>query len=113
MKIEEYKFGSFVIDGRKYLDDIKIINGKARCWSARERHILKLVDVKDLIESKPEIILIGTGASGLLQVSAEIKDEIMRKRIALYTDKTDSACKIFNEIIKKGKRVAALFHATC
>jgi hypothetical protein len=113
MKIEEFKFGAFRIDGRQYLDDIKIFNNKVKYWQTREGHLLKLEDIKDLIESKPEIIIIGTGASGALQISAEIKDEIMNKRIALFIEKTEDACKRFNELILKDKRVAAILHATC
>lgn len=113
MRIEEYKFGSFRIDGKQYLDDIKIVSGRVKFWQTRERHILKIEEMKDLIESNPEAIIIGTGASGFLQVSPEIRDEIMRKRIPLFVDKTESACKLFNDFIQKGKRVAAILHATC
>lgn len=113
MKIEEFKFGAFRIDGRQYLDDIKIINGKVRYWQTREGHLLKLKDIQDLFEGNPEIIIIGTGASGFLQVSPEIKDEIMKKRITLFVEKTELACKRFNDLIAKEKKVNAILHATC
>jgi len=113
MKIEEYKFGSFRIDGRQYLDDIKIINGKVRYWQTREGHILRKEEIQDLFEGNPDIIIIGTGASGFLQVSPEIKDEIMRKGIILFVEKTELACKRFNDLVNKGKKVNAILHATC
>lgn len=113
MKIEEYKFGSFVIDGRQFLDNVKIIDGRIMTWHPSERHLLKLVDIKDLIESKPEIIIVGMGASGLMEVSLEVRDDLMKKRITLYADKTEKMCKLFNELKPKEKKVAAIFHATC
>lgn len=113
MKIEEYKFGSFRIDGKLYLDDIKIINNKVKYWQTRERHELKIEEIKDLLESRPDIIIIGTGASGGLQVSEDIKAVLTTKRITYFIEPTEKACKTFNELSAKGKRIAAIFHATC
>ncbi len=113
MKIEEYKFGSFRVDGKQYLDDIKIVNGKVRYWQTREGHLLRLEEVKDLLDANPDIIIIGTGASGFLQVSPEIKDAVMQKRITLFVEKTELACKRFNDLVSKGKKVNAILHATC
>lgn len=113
MKIEEYKFGSFIIDGKQYLDDVKIINGKVRYWHDREEHLLKLENIKDLIDSKPEVIVIGTGASGSLKVPEDVKTELTRKRIVYLIEPTEQACKSFNSMVAKGRKVAAILHSTC
>lgn len=113
MRIEEYKFGMFKIDGKGYLDDIKIINNKVRYWQDREAHLLKLENIKDLVEAKPDYIVIGTGASGFIEVGPEIKNFIEKNQIKLIIEKTDQACSTFNELIKQKRKVAAILHATC
>ncbi|MEK6826341.1 MAG: Mth938-like domain-containing protein, partial [Nanoarchaeota archaeon] len=81
--IDEHKFGSFVINGRRYLGDIKIINGKVRHWEDREKHAVTVADMKSILESDPELIIVGTGNSGYLEMPAEIKDMILGRRIRL------------------------------
>ena len=111
--IEDHKFGSFVVDGRMYLGDIKIINNKARHWEDRRKHILTFDNISDLIESNPEIIIIGIGNSGLLKVPENIKEIIMGRRIKLFIDKNLNAIKKYNEALSENRKAAALFHATC
>lgn len=112
MQIQEYKFSSFIIDNKIYMGDIKIINNKIRYWD-REGHDLKLEQIKDLINVNPKTIVIGTGASGLLKVSDEIKKEAISKKIKLIIEKTEKACNICNELLKQGTNFAAILHSTC
>ncbi|MFH1591890.1 MAG: MTH938/NDUFAF3 family protein [Candidatus Woesearchaeota archaeon] len=111
--INEHKFGSFVISGRSYLGDIKIIDGKVHYWEDRKKHTVNFDDVNDLLESGPEVIIVGTGNSGYLEMPAEIKDIILGRRIKLFVDVNVNAVKKYNEAVSMGGKVAALFHATC
>jgi len=111
--IEEHKFGSFVIDGKSYLGDIKILGSKVRYWNDRDRHLATLKDIKELVESKPEIIVIGTGNSGYLEVNQDVKDLISQNQILLFMDINTEAIQKYNQAIKENKRIAAIFHATC
>lgn len=113
MKIEEYTFGCFIIDGRRYFDDIKIIDGKVKFWHGREGHDLKREEINDLISASPEYIIIGTGASGALVVSKEIQGFIRAMDIKLIMEKTQVACNKFNELSRQRKKVAAILHGTC
>lgn len=113
MKIEEYTFGCFIIDGRRYFDDIKIIDGKVRYWQGREGHDLKKEEIENLVSASPEYIIIGTGASGVLVVSKEIQNFIKAMDINLIIDKTQNACNKFNELSRQRKKVAAILHGTC
>ena len=113
MKIEEYKFGMFRIDGKDYLDDIKIIGNKVRFWQNREFHFLKPENIKELVDPKPEYIVIGTGASGMLNVLPETKDMIYKNRIRFVAEPTEKACNTFNDLVKQNKKVNAILHATC
>jgi len=111
--IEEFKFGFFKIAGKEYYDDIKIVNGRVKQWGDRERHSLKLSNLRELLESNPEIIIVGTGATGLLEVPKDIYQELQLKKIKLYVEKTQKACEIFNSAFSEKKKVAALLHGTC
>lgn len=109
MQIEHYSFGSFVVDGKEYESDIKLVGNEVRLW---HNHSLSLDDVKDVVNAKPSTIIIGTGSVGVVNVKQEIADFIKSKGIKLIIAKTAQACKLYNELSKK-HNVAAILHSTC
>ncbi len=111
--IESYRFGSYIIDGKEYRWDIKIVDKKVKSWEDRSGHNLKLKDIDDLIEANPDYIVIGTGASGLVKVSDQIREAAAKDSIKLIIEKTPFAVKDYNDLEKKGKKVCAIFHGTC
>ena len=111
--IDEHKFGSFTIDGKKYLGDIKIVDKKVKYWDDRYRHKIESKDIQDLIEVKPEVIIIGTGNTGYLEIPSEIKNYILAKGIKILIKKNTEAVQDYNKLIKENKKVAAIFHSTC
>ena len=111
--IDSFVFGSFVFDGKKFDSNIVIINGVARQARYLEGHILRESDFDKLIAAKPEIIIVGTGASGVVHVHEEIRQLIESKGIKLIIERTADACETFNELIKKRKKVCAFLHNTC
>mgnify|MGYP006282970985 CR=1 FL=1 len=108
--IDSYSFGRYIIDGKEYTYDIKIIEGRVSTW---RNHDMKVEDILDLVEAQPEIIVIGTGASGVLKVKQEIADLIKSKGIELIIAKTGRACSEFNRLEKEGRKVCAILHGTC
>lgn len=113
MQIEEFKFGSFRIDGMTYLSDIKIIDKRIKYWAGRTRYDIELSQLKDLLVPMPELVIIGTGAAGLMKVPIDVKMFFMNNRIPIIIEKTDAACKEFNKAMKAGKKVHALLVSTC
>lgn len=119
--IEEYQFGSIIIDGKTYNYDIQLKwTGEVLKWWRNESHIIDVEDVKKAIEESPDIIIIGTGESGLAQVTERAKKEIKSKGIKLIIDKIEEAVKTFNVICEESKeeegeqkKVIGLFHLTC
>lgn len=109
MKIEHYSFGSFIVDGKEYRSDIKLVESEVRIW---HNHGLNLEDVRDVVDAKPSTIIIGTGSVGVVDVNEEIIDFIKGKGIKLIIAKTAQACKLYNELSKK-ENVAAILHSTC
>lgn len=111
--INEHKFGFFRINNKPYYGDIKILDKKVKTWDNREHHDLNLNQIKDLLEINPNVIIIGTGNSGLLKMSTEAQAAVLSKRIELFAGKNTDAIQKYNEAISKNKKIAALFHATC
>jgi len=111
--IDEHKFGSFVVGGKSYLGDIKIIDEKVHYWLDRKKHTISYEDMNKILESEPDLIVIGSGNSGYLEMPAEVRDSILGRRIELFIDVNINAVKKYNEAVSKGRKVAALFHATC
>ncbi len=113
MKIDHYRFGEITVDGIRYQSDVKIFpNNVVDNWYRREGHTLHKEDLQEIIEYKPDLLIIGTGSSGVMKVPKEIEDCIKSEGIELVTAKTGDACNIFNESSTKKKVVAAL-HLTC
>jgi len=111
--IEEFKIGIFRINGKDYYDDIKILGDHVKSWPDRERHTVKLNNLKDILIFNPELLIVGIGATGLLEVPKEIQDQLRQRNIKLIVQKTPEACQSYNKALLEKKKVAALIHATC
>jgi len=60
----------------------------------------------------PEVLVIGTGASGLMKVLPEVEQALEPQGIKLIDQPTDEACQTYNRLCQSQKVVAAL-HLTC
>ncbi len=113
MRIEQYDFGLIVIDGKRYTSDVIIYPDRVDfSWWRKEGHLLHIDDLKEALTEKPETIVVGTGQSGLMQVSSEVNKYFESKGIELIIDKTKNACEIYNRLSGSKKAIAAL-HLTC
>jgi hypothetical protein len=113
VKIEAYDFGAVTIDGVTYTADLKIIDGKViPNWWRVEGHNLLVDDIGDILSERPDIVVVGTGHSGLMQVSDEVRQALVRAGIQLVAKPTGEACGIFNDL-SASKRVAFAAHLTC
>lgn len=66
-----------------------------------------------LLKKNPEVIVIGAGQYGLVEISKDVKTITSKKGIDLIKFPTQQAIKKFNELIEKGKKVVGFFHITC
>jgi len=111
--IESYSFGKIVIDGKTYTSDVILYPGKVDdSWWRKSGHLLQREDLKDVIKYNPEVLIVGTGAYGLMKVLDETKQFLKSEGIELIVEETKKACKIYNEL-KGKKKVSAVFHLTC
>lgn len=112
--IESYSFGEIIIDGETFNSDIIIFpDGRIEdSWWRENGHSLSMKDIKELVESHPEIIIAGTGDSGCMLPEKDMEETLLKKGIEFKALCTKEACRIFNEICAQ-KRVGACFHLTC
>jgi hypothetical protein len=111
--IDSYDFGRIVINGKRYSSDLIVFSDKVRDgWWRKEGHRLHVEDLKDVLEVKPEVLVVGTGYSGLMRVPPETRRYVESEGIEFIAQKTAEACETFNRLVKSRKVVAAL-HLTC
>jgi hypothetical protein len=113
MKIEHYSFGKIIIDGKTYTSDVIIYPEKVgSSWWRKQGHSLHIDDLKDIIAEKPELLIVGTGNSGVMVVPHETVSYLKSKGIEVNIARTDEAVRLFNRFQKEKRTIAAL-HLTC
>lgn len=112
MRIESCDFGKIKIDGKEYTHDVILNQDKVSPWWQQQSHWVDVSDLGEIIEKKPEIVILGTGHSGVMEVSKEAKEYLEKLGIEVIVEQTKKACDIFNKLSEKGGVVAA-FHLTC
>jgi hypothetical protein len=112
--IESYTFGRVIIDGREYTSDVIIFPDHVEDnWCRKRGHSLMVEDVEKFIRrNQPEVIVLGTGKYGALEVLIETKQYLNARGVDLIAEKTDVACKTYNQLSHK-KKVLGAFHLSC
>ena len=111
--IDSYEFGKIVVNSRKYTSDLIISKkGINPNWWRKKGHELSKEDIEGILEQKPEILIIGTGYSGVLRVPVDVEHHIRSQGIALIVKRTEEACNEFNKLLEKHD-VACALHLTC
>ncbi len=112
--IEKFSFGNIVVNGITYNDDIKIIQGKVvSTWWRNRGHRVELSDIKDIIEAKPRVLVLGKGRPGMMKSTRSLREFLQKNDVDLIEEKTSKAVKTFNRLYKEGKNVCAGFHLSC
>ncbi len=121
MRIDSYSFGTIKINGTEYKEDLIVFASRGAGapdkiksnWWRKEGHSLSVEDLADVFEFKPEILVVGKGASGLMEVPASTQKTLQEAGIEVIAEHTGQAWSIFNEQVEKGKKVVGAFHLTC
>ncbi|MEW5806951.1 MAG: Mth938-like domain-containing protein [Acidobacteriota bacterium] len=114
MKISSYSFGKIVFQGKSYSSDLIIYPDRVDdLWWREEGHLLTLMDIEEVLKANPEIIVVGTGAFGMMKVDPALKEILFNRGIELIAERTKEACDVFNRYLKKGNKVIGMFHLTC
>jgi len=114
--IDSYDFGTIVINGKKYTTDVIVFPDRVRDrWWRKEGHCLHLEDLQEVLDPTipPEVLVIGTGYSGVMRVPNELVKELSSRRIQVIAQPTKQACQTFEGLLKSGRGVVAVLHITC
>lgn len=113
MKIDRYSFGSIIINGKTYMSDVVIYPDSVdSSWWREEGHYLQPADLDKAVSAKPDLLIIGTGYSGVMVVPEETILFIKSKGVEILVERTEKASELYNTLSKDRKVVAAL-HLTC
>ncbi len=111
--IDSYHFGQIVVNGKNYSSDVVIFPDRVRDnWWKKRGHQLCLDDIAEVLTENPEVLVVGTGTSGLMKVLSEVKQTAQAQGIKLIVETTDKACNTYNRLCHSQRVVAAL-HLTC
>jgi hypothetical protein len=117
-RIDKTKFGSITVSGEKYVHDILIrLNGKVEKRKKKlskkvfgTSHIVSLKEAEYIYEDDAKRLIIGSGQSGMLELSPEADSFFRQKKCTVELLDTPQAIRCWNEA--KGPAVG-LFHVTC
>ncbi len=114
MHIDSYQFGKIVIDGVAYSSDCLIIGDSVQSnWWRKQGHSLAVEDLETVIAAKPSVLIVGCGASGLMEVADQSRQVLQEHGIRLEAFDTHKAVQRFNELSQAGVKTAAALHLTC
>jgi hypothetical protein len=102
------------VAGKTYTTDLKIIGDRVKDnWWRRRGHRLLLDDIVDILESRPDVLVVGTGYAGNLDVPANLRRDLAERGVRLLYERTAEAVELFNRHQAQEENVAGAFHLTC
>lgn len=111
--INFYSFDTITINNQRFVKDLIIYPEYITSnWRRKTSNFLTEFDIAEIINCKSEVLIIGTGASGLMKVDDRLKEKLKSLGIEFIIKKTTEAVTEYNRIYKDKKVVAAL-HLTC
>ncbi|MBW2485849.1 MAG: hypothetical protein JRE72_00385 [Deltaproteobacteria bacterium] len=113
--IDQYATGShMIVNGTRHHKDLKIIRGEViGDWWRQQGHRLAADDIDDILNARPQILVIGTGYAGNMSVPEAVRQTLENHRIKVIAQTTADATTTFNRLVEEGKDVAGAFHLTC
>ena len=113
MHIDSYSFGHITVDGVEYTSDLILLPDRvAPNWWRKEGHSLSPGDLEAVVDAKPEVLIVGIGANGIMRVPESTVSYLAEHGIELVVERTKQACDAFNALPRE-RRAAAALHLTC
>lgn len=112
--VDYYEFGKIVVNSKSYYRDLMITPSRIiENWWRISGHTLCLKDLEKILSEDFEVLVVGTGYYGYMNVLKEVVKEMKRRNIELIAKPTREAIKEYNRLVKEGKKVIGAFHLTC
>jgi len=112
-RIDSYRFGEIIIDGRRYSRDVIIYPDHVEGgWWREEGHSVARSDLREVLETHPAVLVIGQENPGRMQVPDDTRRELEEDGIELIVQPTSEAVSTYNRLCNV-RRVVAALHLTC
>lgn len=117
--IERYRFGKMVIGGKPFTSDLMILSSGdiIQNWRRRKGHLLTSDDIKPLLDSQPDLLIVGTGAFGMMKMDPALDDRsgepASGKKTKVIALRTGKGIESYNKLLTSNQKMCACFHLTC
>ena len=106
------------IQGLGRFRDAKVWPGGGRAWDWGEtgtdhRPGIQPADVTELLTYGPEVVVLGCGRHGRLEVCPETMALLREHGVTVVRQNSGAAFATYNRLLREGRKVAGLFHTTC
>jgi hypothetical protein len=115
MRIDRYSFGNITIDGTPYTKDVILLGDGVHSpwWRSRGGHVFDADDFALILEATPEVVVMGTGAYGLVRVRKQLVQALQDRGVRVIAKRTPRAVEQYNQLVDEGVDVVGAFHLTC
>ncbi len=114
MELTGYSFGRVTVGGQVHTADLVILPDRVvGGWWREEGHSLSVADLAEVFAAKPDVLVVGTGAHGMMDVPQETRQALEAAGIRPVVERTANACETYRRLARAGTRVAAALHLTC
>jgi hypothetical protein len=111
-RLEGYRFGRVIVDGREETRDVIVLPSRViRNWWRKDGHALVLDDLGDVVDELPELLVVGTGAAGLMEPDPGTLKTLRDRGVEVEVLRTDEAVRRYGAA--DPARTAAALHLTC
>lgn len=103
---------------KQHFKDCKIWPGGARAWDWGETGThhspgVQLADVEEILAKDVEVLILTRGQLGRLGISPDTEEKLRERGVSYHIERTKKAVRLFNDMVRQGKRVGGVFHSTC
>ena len=114
MHIDFYEFGKIRIDNNFYSSDVIIFPDVVTDhWWRQQGHNLTVEDLNEVLQYRPQVLVIGTGYFGRMNIPEETKQHIEQQGISLVALPTSDAVNELNRLQAQCVNAVGAFHLTC
>jgi hypothetical protein len=112
-RIDSYRFGHLIVDGRAHTKDVIILPDKIIAgWWRKQGHALLPDDLEEVLAARLDLLVVGLGVYSRMNVTAEAKQALEQVGIEVVAQSTKHACETYNQL-RDQRAVAAALHLTC
>ena len=112
-RVDSYRFGQITVDGEVHRSDLILLPDRVvPHWWREQGHELSIEDLEPVLAARPGILVVGTGAHGVMKVPLETRRALLEAGVEIRTAATSEACTLYNDLREKWKTAGA-FHLTC